>query len=285
MLSTKFFETSQTLNFGGKLLDLRKAKVMAILNVTPDSFYYGSRVSVHDAVEVAGQLLKEGADFIDIGGYSSRPGAADVSQEEELARTVPVVKAIKKKFPNALLSVDTFRSEVARQTLDVGADWINDISAGSLDPKMFKVVAQARVPYIMMHMRGTPQTMKQLTTYGDLLQEITEFFYQKIDAARQAGIVDLVLDPGFGFAKTAQQSFYLLKNLDHFQLFGLPLLAGLSRKSMIWNTLQIAPDEALNGTTALNMLALEQGASILRVHDVVEARQCIELHRNLNQPI
>jgi dihydropteroate synthase len=273
--------TRKTLNFRGRLVDLRIPRVMGILNVTPDSFYYGSRVSPNDAVEVAGTMLREGADFIDIGGYSSRPGAADIALEEEISRTVPVIKALKKAFPNALISVDTFRSEVARQTLEAGADFINDISGGSLDAKMFKVVAQANVPYVLMHMRGTPQTMKQLTNYSDLLHDVTQYFYEKVDAAHQAGVQDILLDPGFGFAKTAQQSYHLLRHLNQLQIFGLPLVAGLSRKSMIWNTLQIAPDEALNGTTALNMIALQQGATILRVHDVVEARQCIELHRQL----
>jgi dihydropteroate synthase len=277
MHQNAIFSPNKTLNVGGRLVDLRQPRVMGILNVTPDSFYSGSRVSPENVLDVAERMLKEGADFLDVGGYSSRPGAADVSSDEELKRVVPVIGAIKKVFPDTSIAVDTFRCEVARQAIQAGADLVNDISAGMLDEKMFSVVAQAGVPYIMMHMRGTPQTMRTQTEYQNLFKEIIDHFHQRIFLARQAGIKDIIIDPGFGFAKTAQQNFQILRQLKHFEMLELPMLAGLSRKSMIWNTLGIEPAEALNGTTALNMMALMNGASILRVHDVKPAKECIRL--------
>lgn len=279
MQQSKIFSVNKTLNVGGRLIDLRLPRVMGILNVTPDSFYKDSRVNADNVLDQVEQMLKEGADLLDVGGYSSRPGAVDISVEEELKRMIPVVKAIKHVYPDAIISVDTFRSEVAQQSVEAGADLINDISAGTLDEKMFSVVAKAGVPYIMMHMRGTPQTMRALTDYENLLKEMVDYFHQRIFLARQAGIKDIIIDPGFGFAKTAQQNFQLLHHLKHFEMLELPILAGISRKSMIWNTLGIEPTDALNGTTALNMMALMNGASILRVHDVKPAIECIKLYQ------
>ena len=279
MQPNTIFSVNKILNIGGRLMDLRQPRVMGILNVTPDSFYKDSRVNADNVLTQVEQMLKEGADLLDVGGYSSRPGAVDIPVEEELKRVLPVVKAIKHVYPDAIISVDTFRSEVAKQSLDAGVDLINDISAGMLDEKMFSVVGQAGVPYIMMHMRGTPQTMRTLTEYDNLFKEMVDYFYQRVFLARQAGIKDLVLDPGFGFAKTAQQNFQLLHHLKYFEILELPILAGISRKSMIWNTLGIEPADALNGTTALNMMALMHGASILRVHDVKPARECIKLYQ------
>lgn len=275
----KIFSPNRTLNFKGRLVDLTEPRVMGILNVTPDSFFKGSRVSPENVLDVAEQMIKEGVDILDVGGYSSRPGAEDISVEEELKRAISVVHAIKKVFPDVFISIDTFRSEVAKQALDAGADCVNDISAGGLDANMLSTVAQAGVPYIMMHMRGTPQTMRQQTHYENLMKEVVDYFHQKICDARTAGIKDIVLDPGFGFAKTVQQNFQLLRQLKHLEVFELPILTGISRKSMIWQTLKITPEEALNGTTALNMVALMNGASFLRVHDVREAKECIKLYK------
>lgn len=273
---------NKTLVIEDKLIDLSTPKVMGILNVTPDSFYDGRRFSdLASAVKQAEKMLQEGADFIDVGGYSSRPGAADVSQEEELARVLPVVREIKKEFPTTAVSIDTFRSEVAQRALDAGAGMVNDISAGDLDAKMIEVVASAQVPYVAMHLRGTPQTMNTHAQYENLLKEILEDLQKKIFLLTQRGLKDIVVDPGFGFAKNADQNFELLRELDQFLILNKPLLVGLSRKSMIWKTLAVTPEEALNGTTALNAIALIRGASILRVHDVAEAKQCITLVERL----
>lgn len=222
-------------------------------------------------------MLMAGATFLDVGGYSSRPGAKDISETEEIQRVSHATKAILKEFPQAWISVDTFRSSVAKAAIHEGACMINDISGGSLDKKMFELVAVSRVPYIVMHMQGTPQTMSSLTNYNNLLKDILDYFHQKVDLLQQLGVKDLVLDPGFGFAKTVDQNFSLLNYLDHFKLFGAPLLVGLSRKSMIWKTVEGTAEDALNGTTALNMIALLKGANILRVHDVKEAIEAIKL--------
>lgn len=267
-----------TLNCLGRLIDLSSPRIMGILNSTPDSFYAGSRIpGVDEALARAEAMLGEGATFLDIGGYSTRPGAAEVSEEEELRRVAPLVEALVSAFPEALLSIDTFRSRVARTALEAGAALVNDISAGLRDPEMLALVAEKRVPYIMMHMRGTPADMAQLTAYDDLVGEILFYFSERLAAARALGITDLIADPGFGFAKTRAQNFELLAGLPAFRVLEAPLLVGISRKSMIWKTLGIDPSEALNGTTALHMLALQGGASILRVHDVKEASQCIRL--------
>nr|WP_315152223.1 dihydropteroate synthase [uncultured Flavobacterium sp.] len=267
-----------TINCNGQLIDLSKPKVMGILNVTPDSFFDGgSYTNDREVLQRVEQMLVDGATFIDVGGYSSKPNAAAVSVQEEKARTVPVVASILQHFPEAIVSIDTFRSEVAQLCLDQGAAIVNDISAGFLDPLMMKIVANYQVPYIMMHMKGTPQTMSTLAQYDDLFKEILFYFSERIAAARSLGISDLIVDPGFGFAKTIDQNFELLRHLDLFTSLELPVLAGVSRKSMIHKTLQIKPEEALNGTTVLNTLALDKGAAILRVHDVKEAVETIKL--------
>ncbi len=267
-----------TLNCRGRLIDLSSPRIMGILNSTPDSFYAGSRIpGVDEALARAEAMLREGATFLDIGGYSTRPGAAEVTEEEELKRVAPLVEALVAAFPEALLSIDTFRSRVARTALEAGAALVNDISAGLRDPEMLPLVAEKQVPYIMMHMRGTPADMAQLTAYDDLVGEILYYFSERLAAARALGITDLIADPGFGFAKTRAQNFELLAGLPAFRVLEAPLLVGISRKSMIWKTLGIDPSDALNGTTALHMLALQGGASILRVHDVKEASECIRL--------
>jgi len=271
-----------TLNCRGQLIDLRIPRIMGILNSTPDSFYAGSRIpGVDQALARAEAMLRDGATFLDIGGYSTRPGAAGVSEEEELGRVTPLVEALAAAFPEILLSIDTFRSRVARVALEAGAALVNDISAGLRDPGMLPLVAEKQVPYIMMHMRGTPADMTQLTSYDDLVGDILYYFSERISAARALGITDLVADPGFGFAKTRAQNFELLAGLSAFSVLEAPLLVGISRKSMIWKTLETEPSRALNGTTALHMLALQGGANILRVHDVEEASECIRLWQEI----
>lgn len=267
-----------TINCKGNLIDLSQPKVMGILNITPDSFYDGGKYTKEKNMLLhVESMLKEGATFIDIGAYSSRPGAKDISAEAEAKRIVPVIEALQKEFPKSLLSIDTFRGTVAEQCLQVGAALINDISAGMLDKNMFATIAAHQVPYIMMHMRGNPETMQQRTDYDNLITEILRFFSERIALARTMKINDLIIDPGFGFAKNLEQNYELLRQLHLFKTIDLPLLAGLSRKSMIYKVLGNTPENALNGTTALNMLALQKGASILRVHDVKEAVECIKL--------
>ena len=249
---------------------------MGILNITPDSFYDGNRYH-SDALILAQveKLLREGASFIDLGASSSRPNAVEISHEEEQSRLLPVVKLILDHFPETLLSIDTFRSSVARQSLDLGAAMINDISASTLDTKMMEVVSEFKVPYVMMHMRGRPQTMSTLTQYDDVVKDMLFYFSEKVANARSLGINDLIIDPGFGFAKTLEQNYEILQKLELFQNLDLPILAGISRKSMVHRVLNSSAEEALNGTTALHMIALMKGASILRVHDVKEALECI----------
>lgn len=272
-----------TINCNGSLIDLTAPKVMGILNVTPDSFYDGGFYK--DASVILNQvekMLEAEATFIDIGAYSSKPNAAKVSQEEELKRILPIIDLLLKQFPGIVISIDTFRAEVAKQCIEKGAALVNDISAGHLDDKMMETIASLHVPYIMMHMRGTPQTMQQQTNYEDILKEMLFYFSERIAKARALGIVDIIIDPGFGFAKTREQNFELLNSLEGFKITELPLLAGISRKSMIYKTLQTTSTEALNGTTALNMVALEKGANILRVHDVKEAVECVKLYNQLH---
>ncbi|APU10999.1 dihydropteroate synthase [Cellulophaga lytica] len=267
-----------TINCNGNLINLSTPKVMGILNLTPDSFYDGgSYKNETDIVTKVEKMLVDGATFIDIGAYSSRPNAINISVNEEINRIVPVVQLLVKKFPGILLSIDTFRSAVAKVCLENGAALINDISAGSLDDKMMNVIAEYKVPYIMMHMRGTPETMQQLTEYTNVTLDVKQYFAKKLAQARALGIVDLVIDPGFGFAKTTEQNFNVLQNLDLFKTMNVPILAGISRKSMIYKTLDTTASNALNGTTALNTIALTKGANILRVHDVKEALECITL--------
>jgi dihydropteroate synthase len=279
----KLFPQKYTFQIKGCLYSLDKPKVMGILNLTPDSFFEGSRVpdKENSWLYEAEKKIKEGADFLDLGGYSTRPGAAHISVEDEINRVLPALKAIKKHFPDTLLSIDTFRAEVADAAVAEGADLINDISAGSLDEDMLPLVAKLGVPYIAMHLKGTPQTMQSETDYKELLPEILSYFSVKIEQFRKLGIKDVIIDPGFGFAKTREQNFEVLRNLKSFQHLGLPMLAGLSRKSMIYKTLETSAEEALNGTTALNMFALTQGANILRVHDVKEAKETIQLFEQL----
>ena len=279
----KLFPQKYTFQIKGCLYSLDKPKVMGILNLTPDSFFEGSRVpdKENSWLYEAEKKIKEGADFLDLGGYSTRPGAAHISVEDEINRVLPALKAIKKHFPDTLLSIDTFRAEVADEAVAEGADLINDISAGSLDEDMLPLVAKLGVPYIAMHLKGTPQTMQSETDYKELLPEILYYFSAKIEQFRKLGIKDVIIDPGFGFAKTREQNFEVLRNLKSFQQLGLPMLAGLSRKSMIYKTLETSAEEALNGTTALNMFALTQGANILRVHDVKEAKETIQLFEQL----
>jgi dihydropteroate synthase len=278
VVQSKLFSANKTLQVQGKIIDLSSPKVMGILNITPDSFYDGGLHNQENTfLKQAEKMVREGSDFIDVGGYSSRPGAIDIPEEEELTRVIPVIQSIKKEFPSVILSIDTFRSDVANAAVNEGAALVNDISGGQLDSKMFETVARHNVPYIAMHMRGTPQTMNQLTTYENLVKEMLDYFHRKIRELIAAGVKDVIIDPGFGFAKTVTQNFELLKNLNQLQILERPLLVGLSRKSMIWRTLEITPDNSLNGTSALNTIALIKGASILRVHDVKEAREVIAL--------
>ncbi len=267
-----------TINCKGKLIDLTVPRVMGIVNITPDSFFAGSRHRHADEIIAnVAQMIRDGAAFIDIGGYSSRPGAAFVSEQEEIRRVVPVVELLVAHFPDIMISVDTFRSEVARVCIQNGAAMINDISAGMLDDKMLATVAGFQVPYIMMHMRGNPQTMQQFTHYEDVVREMLLYFSERIASARALGINDLIADPGFGFSKTLAQNFEVLGKLGLFDTLEVPVLAGLSRKSMIQKTLGVDANDALNGTTVLNTIALAKGASILRVHDVREAVQAVQL--------
>lgn len=255
---------------------------MGILNVTPDSFYDGGRYTGTETLQQqALKLLADGADIIDIGGYSSRPGADDISVEEEMERTCRAVENVLKVAPETIISVDTFRASVAREAVKLGASLINDISGGTLDPEMFRTVAALKVPYILMHMRGTPQTMAGLTDYHHLVHEVIDFFAERLQSLRELGVHDVILDPGFGFAKTVAQNFELLRQMEGLHILQKPLLIGLSRKSMIWRTLAIESKDALNGTTVLNTIALQKGAAILRVHDVAPAREAITLLKHL----
>lgn len=271
------------INCKGELIDLSIPKVMGILNITPNSFFDGGKYKNEDEIiSQVDKMLSEGAAFIDIGAYSSKPSAEFVSEQEEIDRIIPVIELILKHFPKALLSIDTFRAEVAKASIEIGAAIINDIAAGELDDKMFEVIAKYNVPYIMMHMRGNPQTMQSLTQYDDIVKEILFYFSEKVKKARSLGINDLILDPGFGFAKTTDQNYEVMQKMELFNLLELPVLAGVSRKSMIYKTLNITPQEALNATTFLNAIALTKGAKILRVHDVKEAVECVALFNKLS---
>lgn len=266
-----------TINCKGTLLSLDTPRVMGILNHTPDSFYQGSRITEKDVLARAEAMLSEGADFIDVGGYSTRPNASEVSEEEELNRVVPIVRSLVKAFPEIRLSIDTFRAEVARQSLLEGGAMVNDISAGLLDEKMLATVADFQVPYIAMHLVGTPQTMQQHTQYKDIISDILYYFSERKALALQYGINDFIVDVGFGFSKTLDQNYEVLKHLALFQNLQCPLLVGFSRKSMLYKLLNTDPTGALNATTAVNVIALMKGARILRVHDVKEAKECIKL--------
>lgn len=271
-----------TINCKGQLIDLNTPRVMGILNLTPDSFYDGGKLkSDSDMLRRVETMLQEGATFIDIGGYSSRPNAPEVSLSEELNRTITPIALLTREFPEILISIDTFRAAVAREAISAGACMINDISAGHLDQDMMPLAAALQVPYIMMHMRGTPQTMGTMTAYTDLVSELIWYFSERIQQAKALHLHDLIIDPGFGFAKTREDNFRLLDQLEYLSILDFPLLAGISRKSMIYKTLDTLPENALNGTTALNMIALSKGAKILRVHDTREAMECIILHQQL----
>lgn len=267
-----------TINCKGNLIDLSTPKVMGILNITPNSFYDGGKFQEESVVlNQVEKMLNEGATFIDIGAYSSKPNAEFVSEEEELQRILPIVQQIIKQFPEVVISIDTFRAEVAKQCVLNGAALINDISAGLLDEKMLPTIAELQVPYIMMHMKGNPQTMQALAHYDDIVKEMIYYFSERIFEARKLGINDLIVDPGFGFAKTLEQNYEVMQKLDIFKQLELSLLVGISRKSMIYKTLETSVQEALNGTTFLNAIALEKGANILRVHDVKEAVEGVKL--------
>ena len=279
----------KTLNCRGRLVDLTTPAVMGILNATPDSFYAGSRVSgqtaVEQAVDTARIMIENGATFIDIGGYSTRPGAAEVSPAEEADRVLSIIEAILTQFPNVLISIDTFRASVARQAVEAGASLINDVSGGTLDATMVETAAELSkiwsVPYVLMHLRGTPQTMQSLAVYDNVVTDVIDELASRLAELRALGAKDIILDPGFGFAKTVSQNFFLLNRLDAFRVFDEPILVGLSRKTTVWKTLNISADEALNGTTVLNAAALLRGASILRVHDVREAVEAVKLTQAL----
>ena len=274
---------SKTINIKGQLLSLDEPQVMGILNVTPDSFYAGSRKQTEAAiVDRIETILDEGASMIDVGGYSSRPDAAEVSETEEMQRLEMALQPLLQHYPDVVVSVDTFRSSVARQCVEkYGVAMINDISGGELDERMFDTVAQLRVPYIMMHMRGTPQTMQQQTDYEDVTADVLKSFSQKLERLFRLGVNDVILDPGFGFSKTLAQNYELMRHLDDFRIFGLPLLVGVSRKSMIYKLLETTPEESLNGTTVLHTYALLHGANILRVHDVRAAKEAIQIVQQL----
>jgi len=271
-----------TLNCNGTLLDLKNPIVMGILNLTPDSFYDGGKFNNERTILLqVEKMLSEGASIIDIGGMSSRPGAEMISEQEELSRVIPIIQLIKKKFPNTIISIDTFRSKIVTEAIPAGASIINDISAGSIDDKLFETVAQYKVPYILMHMQGTPQTMQNDPQYDDLIPNIMDFFVAKIEQLRKLGVMDIVLDLGFGFGKTLDQNYELLKKMHVFKLFDLIVLAGISRKSMVYNYLNTSAKDALNGTTTLHVIALQQGAKILRAHDVKEAMETIKLWQKI----
>jgi dihydropteroate synthase len=276
-------DKTRYINAGGKLIDLETPRVMGIINITPDSFFKGSRyTSDEDILRAAVKMLEEGADILDIGGYSSRPGAADITGKEEGKRIFSAIKLIVRELPDSIISVDTFRADIAMEAIaGCGAHIINDISGGDADSEMFPVVQKLNVPYIMMHMQGDPRTMQDNPVYDDVVADILKWFGERIFRLQSAGVKDIIIDPGFGFGKTAEHNYEILRRLSDFSIAGLPVLAGLSRKSMIWKTLGIKADEALNGTTALNMIALNNGADILRVHDVKEAVQTVKLYKKL----
>ena len=270
------------INIKGNLLDLNKPKIMGILNVTPDSFFDGGLYNTEKKVDIqVMKMIEDGMDILDVGGYSSRPGAKEISIDEEIDRVIPVVKFIRKTYPELILSVDTFRSEVARNCLDLGIDIINDISAGCIDKNILDVVAEYNCPYIMMHMKGTPRTMQINPEYENLIKELLIYFAKRIYLAREKGIIDIIVDPGFGFGKTLDHNYTIMKKIENFKLLDLPILVGISRKSFITKQLDIDKKDSLNGTTALNMYFLEKNINILRVHDVKEAKECVMLHEKI----
>ena len=273
--------TKSSINIRGCLFDLSEPVVMGIINLTPDSFYEGSRAeSLKSAVQTADKMLSEGAAILDLGGFSTRPGASEVDEAEERSRVIPVIREIIREHPSAIISIDTFRSSVARAAIAEGAGIINDITAGT-DPEMFALAAREKLPYIMMHMRGPVTNMMKDTSYSNLLMEMRLYFSMRIAKLKELGAVDIIIDPGFGFSKTMDQNYEILENLAYFETFECPLLVGLSRKSMIYKFLETSPEEALNGTSVLNFASLSKGARILRVHDVKEAVETIKLHKKI----
>jgi dihydropteroate synthase len=275
--NTSFLE-NHSLNLHGKLMEIDKALIMGILNLSEDSFFDGGLyTSEKKALERCEQILKEGGNIIDIGAISTRPGAKEQSQIAEEQLILPIFKSIRKQFPDAVLSVDTWRSSIAAKILDLGADIINDISGGQFDNNIYETVANYNAAYVLMHTSAKPKEMQEHTKYKDLITDIAYYFSERISLAKEKGIKDIIIDPGFGFGKTIEQNYLLLKNLEHFQLFGFPILVGISRKSMIYKLLKTSPEKALNGTTALHSIALMKKATILRVHDVKEAAECIQL--------
>ena len=283
MAKDTFFHKKVTLNAGGKLIDLSAPKVMGIINLTPDSFYAGSRKpAVADALQQAEKMLADGATFLDLGAYSTRPGADDISIQEETDRLLPVVEAITAGFPDAVLSIDTFRAAVANAAIKAGGHIINDISGGQLDADMFATVARLQVPYILMHMKGNPKTMNSLAVYEDVFGEVFDYFTERYQQLKKLGVTDIIIDPGFGFAKKPEQGYELMRRLKEFNTLGLPMLAGISRKKMIYSVLGNTAADALNGTTVLNTIALTKGANILRVHDVKEAVETVKIWEAIN---
>lgn len=284
MINT-FFKPSKLINCQGNLIDLSLPKVMGIMNITPDSFYERSRfVGSKDVLDRIRQIIEEGGDIVDIGAYSSRPGATNIDENEEWNRLAPILELVRNEYPEITLSLDTFRAEIARKAVtQFNVNIINDISAGNLDANMFATIAELNVPYIIMHMKGHPATMQNNTHYEHLMKEVFSFFAKKVELLNSMGVNDIIIDPGFGFSKNLDQNYELLAKLDEFKIFELPLLVGLSRKSMIYNYLNSKPEQALNGTTVLNTIALTNGANILRVHDVKEAFDTVMLHNKLNQ--
>ncbi len=267
-----------TINLKGKLMNFSVPKIMGILNITPDSFYDGGRYNSKEKIQrQIEKMVISGADIIDVGGYSSRPGAKDISIEDELNRVIPVIKIIKKKFPETIISIDTFRSQIASEAIISGADIVNDISGGNLDSNMFQTVSKHKVPYILMHMRGNPENMMSKTNYENVTKDVCKYFSQRINKAHSCGINDIIIDPGFGFSKTTQQNYELLNNLEFFKEFQRPIIIGISRKSMIYKTLNTTPEKALNGSSVLHTISLMKGANILRTHDVKEAVECVKI--------
>jgi dihydropteroate synthase len=273
-----YFHSKNSIRISDNLFSLAIPKVMGIINCTPDSFYEGSRYeTIKGILTQTEKFISEGVDIIDIGGYSTRPGAFNIPLTEEIERTQKSITAIRKEFPELIISIDTFRAEVAKEALEAGANLVNDISGGEIDPEIWNVVAKYNCPYILMHMRGTPQNMQEFTTYDSLFKDIAAYFSTKINALKKLGIHDIIIDPGFGFSKTLEQNYELLNTLPDLQFLGCPILVGFSRKSMIYKKLGTSAQEALNGTTVLNTKAILNGAKILRVHDVNEAKEVIQL--------
>lgn len=278
-----FFSSQKTINCGGRLISLEKPLVMGILNITPDSFYDGGKhKNIDNALMHVARMLKEGADIIDIGAVSTKPGAKKVTQEEEEKRLIPVLKKMTKEFPDAIFSIDTYRSSIARMSVDCGAQMINDISAGTFDKNMFRIISELQIPYIIMHIKGVPANMQNDPIYKDVVKEVIAYFSEKVAILRKMGVNDIIIDPGFGFGKTLEHNYELLRNLEYFSFFELPLMAGVSRKSMINEALGIKSEDALNGTAVLNTIALMKGANILRVHDVKEAVEAVKLFCVIN---